>query len=188
MKEKSFYLMITMLALMVAALGFTACSRDDEDDNSVSGLTSDEIEGLLIGKWEVHGEIRYKISPKRTLKKSYKGTIQFNWNEFRYNKIWEETDEEATEEAYYSRHLLRDYAYQCLNFGDNTPYTIARIGRKNYIVFTSVYKGKNSVNEDTKHTYNFEIVSITDKSFKFVLDTDDPYPYPGKLYMTMISD
>lgn len=52
---KKLYSMIMMLAMMVAALGLTACGGDDEEDDA--GGTSSSS---LVGTWDVVQSVWYK--------------------------------------------------------------------------------------------------------------------------------
>lgn len=170
-----------MLAMMVAALGVTACGGSDDDDSyNTSGLTSEEIVGLLEGKWDVHGESRFISKENESLysyEGNYKGTIEFEKDGSFKFKIIEYDNDEVKYTNYkdnttkYLHYNVKSMYYLIVD--DDFRYAVKK-GNKNYIEFR--------YNDDL---FDFEIVSLKPNSFKLVLNKNSP---SGEKYMTMISD
>ena len=162
-----------MFAMMVAALGLTACGGDSDDDaHGVSELTSDAIVELLEGKWDVHGKLRFNMHfdidefsvRSYSYEGNYKGTIEFYKDKKFVFKITE-YDNDRVKATYkdnttkYESGRMETYYY---NYVPSSSEYIIKKGNKNYIVFRA----------DTEFS-DFEIMSLKTNSFKLVLDKEN---------------
>ena len=90
---KKLYSTIMLLAMMVAALGFTACGDDDEDDGG-SGYSS-----FLVGTWQVEDEDSYADEVEYVQFKSNGTYINVQYDEdglYITKGTWKVSDNELT--------------------------------------------------------------------------------------------
>ena len=91
---KKLYSTILLLAMMVAALGFTACGDDDEEDDSGSGYSS-----FLVGTWQVEDEDSYADEVEYVQFKSNGTYINVQYDEdglYITKGTWNVSDNELT--------------------------------------------------------------------------------------------
>ncbi len=156
---------------MLAMPLMTACGSDD-NDNSGSSYTTDEIVELLTGKWAISGDILVtEIETGDRLGGTYAGDIEFKDKkkfDRNINKVKTEIEELKIDTntplfnmIYYT--ILRNY----------NPYSILKKEGKSYIVFTNDYRN-----------FNFEILSLTKNTLSMKLN-DDFEIDSRKIHITM---
>ena len=166
---KKFCYLFTVLTMLM----FISCSSND--DSMDVNLTPAEIKALLEGTWTVNGELRVSNSKqKESFDGRYKGMIEFKGNKYTF-KVTEGDKYTVVED--YSIYLAE--AIVCHTY----EYSIVKIDGKKYIKFRT-HLGVPS------GTFNFEIVSLNNNSFKLILDTDNVVDNEkvGRIYMSMYSN
>lgn len=143
---------------MLAMPLMTACGSDD-NENSGSSYTTDEIVDLLNGKWQVSGDAMLtEIETGKRLGGNYFGTMEFDKKQ---NCKWKFENNPTIEELNFEKSKLyasNDFERLLVYMFYNSNYSILKKEGKNYFVVSSGYE--------------FEINYITKSTFKMTLDKD----------------
>lgn len=162
MKKVSFWSII--LIAMIALPMLVACSSDDDgNDGSAAAYTEEEIMSILKGAWDVSGNLTITYNSAQfgeDIFDEYEGYIEFdpfNKNSRAYFfKV--NNGKVIIETTNYSYHPERIFIYESMAKGNG--YKLIRKSEKYFINFTKT------------EPYDFEIQSLTKKSFRMVLDED----------------
>lgn len=157
------YKIWSMMMLVVMALPLmVACGDDDSDSNdgTAAAYTEQEIMDILIGSWDVSGNLTITFNDKEYQEKNfsgeYTGELTFDPNE---------TNEKTYIYKIFGGDKLSDYYPEVLFIKNNYPYSYNLI-RKD---------GNNYIKFDSSDDCYFEIQSLTKTSFRLVLDQDLKY-------------
>ena len=152
-----------MLVVMVLPM-MVACSGDDNsNDGSAAAYTEEEIMSILKGGWDVSGNLTITYNSTESgedIFDDYEAYIEFDpFNKNSRTYFFKVNNGKVIIKAEtHSYHPERLFIYESMAKGNG--YKIIRKSEKYYINFTKT------------EPYNFEIQSLTKKSFRMVLDDD----------------
>lgn len=179
--KRVLYLSIKMLLLMMLPL-MVACGSDDDNgnDGTAAAYTEEEIMSILKGGWDVSGNLTVTYNSTEfgeDIYDNYEAYIEFDpFNSNARAYFFEVKKGDVIIKASgYSYHPERLYVYESMAKGNG--YKFLRKNEKCYINFTKT------------EPYNFEIQSLTKKSFRLVLDEDinEGGKVIGHVHMTLNS-
>lgn len=153
---KELRLLEVMLLSVFSIFMVEACSSDDDNGDDIS-YTSNEIIEILTGKWEIYGHVRISGDTDRMVDSDYTGTIEFKSDQkYSANSSVISTTEiqnNKSGKTYTINNDISDY----LGDASYHKYSIIRKNDRYYIEFAHA---------------TFQIISLTKKSFKLIMDED----------------
>ena len=173
---KSIKVVKVMILASFSVLLFGACSSDDNNGDDIL-YTSNEIIEILTGKWNIYGHVRISGDTDRVVDSDYTGTLEFKADQ-KYSAKSSVISTMGINNINGETYTWDEDIYDYLGDASYHKYSIIRKSDKYYIEF-----GHST----------FEIVSLTKKSFKLVLDEDRPWGSPEDMhyahyYITIISN
>ena len=173
MKELRFLKVMLFTAFSIFMV--EACSSDDDNGDDIS-YTSNEIIEILTGKWEIYGHVRISGDTDRKVDSDYTGIIEFKADQ-KYNAKSSIISTTGINNINGETYTWDEDLYDYLGDASYHKYSIIRKNDRYYIEFAHA---------------TFQIMSLTKKSFKLIMDEDVAWgslddPHYAHQYISIIS-